>query len=239
MGFFSDLFNRGNRRLVENLMNPLLEMKLQEFVIADDDAVYMKHYFRFNNKEGKDEEFVVVYRRFDPELHYLHTHWKRVGEDPDFRTLSERGPWSIPITYLMELGKRLSATTRPTRGHFVSKVSAGVLRDPNWVPPAAAEPTVKPGEAPLPLAQPKDASPQKPIISNFADEVRKNPKGYAVWMYEPNPGEYAVLLAKLDSKGEMVDGWEIKSLPTRTEQGAFALDVARDLQIKLMDVVRQ
>jgi hypothetical protein len=38
MGFFGDLFGGGNRRL-ENLMNPLLEMKLREFVIADDDSI--------------------------------------------------------------------------------------------------------------------------------------------------------------------------------------------------------
>jgi hypothetical protein len=133
MGFFSDLFNRGNRR-VETLLNPLLRMKLQQFVIAGDDPAYMKHYFQFKNEEGKNEEFVVIFRRFDPELIYVHTHHRRADES-FFVTLSER-VWSISISHLIELGKRLSATTHPTTGHFVSNVSAGVLTHPDWVPQA-------------------------------------------------------------------------------------------------------
>lgn len=61
MGFFSDLFNRRQLRFLDDLANPLVRMKMREFVIADDDPVYMKHYFRFTNKDGRDEEFVVVY----------------------------------------------------------------------------------------------------------------------------------------------------------------------------------
>ena len=148
MGLFDNLFGRRDREIAE-LMNPLLALKLKEFVIADDNTDYVKHYFRFRNKEGNDEEFIVNYRRFDSELNYLRTHRRcavefNIAVEPEFRTLSERGPWSIAITYLIETGQRLSASTRPTRGHFASKVSTESLRDPNWVPPAAPAPAEKP-----------------------------------------------------------------------------------------------
>ncbi len=147
MGLFSDLFNLGSRRRIENLMNPLLEMKLQEFVIADDDSVYTKHYFRFKNKEGKDEEFVVIYRRFDSELAYLHTHHRR-SEESFFVTVSEQ-VWSFYISNLIELGTKLSSRARPRRGHFVSNVSAGILRHPDFRP--VASPFAKKPEEPSPI----------------------------------------------------------------------------------------
>jgi hypothetical protein len=62
MGLFDSLFNRRDREIQE-LMNPALAMKLREFVIVDDDPNYVKHYFKFRNKEGADEEFITVYRR--------------------------------------------------------------------------------------------------------------------------------------------------------------------------------
>jgi hypothetical protein len=74
--------------------------------------------------------------------------------------------------------------------------------------------------------------------SRLAAEVRKNPKGYAVWMLEEEPG-YIVLLVKLDHDGGMEDGWQLgEPFPDRTAQGTYALGVARDLGIKLMDVVK-
>jgi hypothetical protein len=42
MGLFSNLFGFGSRRRVETLMNPLLRMRLREFVIADDNPGCMK-----------------------------------------------------------------------------------------------------------------------------------------------------------------------------------------------------
>ncbi len=429
MGLFDNLFGRRDREIAE-LMNPLLAMKLKEFVIADDNTDYVKHYFRFRNKEGNDEEFIVNYRRLKSELEYLRTHWKRLSVDPEFRTLSERGPWSIAITYLIETGQRLSANTRPTRGHFASKVSTESLRDPNWVPPAAAEkpkvspqPDVKkspsatpppPKREPMrvsvdvsewqvqrkdtgidgsqrseeisqiyhisgmrgqnktatlrvvctvgctlesrrddqvnihrrlrfylwPFFLPREASfvmrlhttdrsrggtfdvlaapvegdadtaliakycgkddvtkcldammsgkemtfmladqketlvdfllpsdqafkglydetctrlaefetgsellrsgritQKSSLIAKYSDQVRKSPKDHAVWMCETNPGEFDVLLVKLDSEGNMDEAWGLGTFSTRSEQGTFALEIARDFQIKLMDVV--
>jgi hypothetical protein len=43
MGLFSSLFGGG----IEDLLNPISRMKRREFVIADDDPGYLKHYFRF------------------------------------------------------------------------------------------------------------------------------------------------------------------------------------------------
>ncbi len=68
-------------------------------------------------------------------------------------------------------------------------------------------------------------------------EVRRNSKEYVVCMYELNPGEYTVWLAKLDDKGKMIDAWGLETLPNRAEQSAFARDVARDLRVKIVDMV--
>jgi hypothetical protein len=70
------------------------------------------------------------------------------------------------------------------------------------------------------------------------ENIRKNPRSYAVWMYEPTPGEFTVLLVKLDSKGiNMAESWTLGTYQSRTEQGSNALEFARDFQIELMDVV--
>jgi hypothetical protein len=99
---------------VANILNPLLDMKLQEFVVADDDGLSMRHYFRFQNKDGKDEEFVVSLQCCGSDLVYSCTYWRKTG-DTLFVELSEV-PWSIPISYLIELGQKLSVRTRPTKG---------------------------------------------------------------------------------------------------------------------------
>jgi hypothetical protein len=80
----------------------------------------------------------------------------------------------------------------------------------------------------------------QPKASDLAAEVRKNPKGYAVGMIEQEPGQYRVLLVKLDRDGGMEDAWQLgqQSFPTRTAQGSYAIEVARDLGIKLMDVMK-
>jgi hypothetical protein len=121
MGLFSNLFGRRDREIAE-LMNPVLGMKLQEFVIADDDPNYLKHYFKFRNKEGEGEEFICFYRRSGSQLSYLLTKSRRAVWGPEFQTLSESGPWSITITHLIELGQQLSTKTRPTRGHLASTI---------------------------------------------------------------------------------------------------------------------
>jgi hypothetical protein len=48
-----------------------------------------------------------------------------------------------------------------------------------------------------------------------------------------------VLLVKLNTAGNnMEDAWHLGKFPTREEQGSFGLKVARDLRIKLMDIVK-
>jgi hypothetical protein len=57
-------------------------------------------------------------------------------------------------------------------------------------------------------------------------------------MVEPDPGDYQVWLVQLDASGtNMADAWALSTFTNRREQGAYGLDVARDLRIKLMDVV--
>jgi hypothetical protein len=133
MGLFDSIFGGKERRQreMDELMNPLLGWRLQHFVAILEDPVYLKHYFQFKNKEGGSEEFIVVYRRFDPEFHYLRTHHRNEAED-FYVTLSERGPWSIPITFLIELGKQLPANTQSPNGHHAAQISAGTLRYPVW-----------------------------------------------------------------------------------------------------------
>ncbi|MHC2583872.1 hypothetical protein ACVI1J_003903 [Bradyrhizobium diazoefficiens] len=148
MGFFSDLFGGGGRREIERLLNPLLGSKLQEFAVVDADDVYMKHYFLFRDRDGKPEEFVVIYRRFDPELHYLRTHYRKAGES-FFVTISEQ-VWSFSIGYLIEQGKRLAGSTRPQKNHLATQVSAGELKHPDWKPPGKAPEGPKAPENPQP-----------------------------------------------------------------------------------------
>ena len=426
VGFLSDLFGFGKRDILESL-NPLSGMKLLEFAVADDSSEHLRHYFRFKNREAQDEEFIVIYQRADANmLRYARTHWRRPGQEKNFRTLNERSPWSPAISRLIDMGQDLSSKTRATRTHFSLQVSADDLRDPNWVPPSKPPTDVKPeslttthakpkaattfaagpsqwqikqGAAGIDGPRPKDefsrvyefsglpppdttaavriectiesaglrseangsyglslnrsvrfyfrpfrlpheaefvlrvmtvdrseggdfdvlASPvdgetaifakfggrndtatllrafmagkdltfeilqdseslvklpllndgtfkqlwdasanrcaevemtyealryqvgqaSQPQVSDFAAEVRKNPQGYAVWMIEQEPGQYGVLLVKLDRDGGMEDAWQLGSpFADRSTQGSYALDVARDLGIKLMDVVK-
>lgn len=426
MGFFSDLFGFGKRDILESL-NPLSDMKLQEFVIADDSSDHLRHYFRFRNREAENEEFIVIYQRVGRDgWRYGRTHWRRPGHEKDFRTLNDRSPWWPAISRMIDMGQELSSKTRPTRVHFSLQVSAEVLRDPNWVPPTkpptsphsersaeaipqprttktmAALPSqwqVKRGETKIDGPRPKDefsrtyefsdlpppdttatvriecaiesgglvsgpggssglnlnrnvqlyvrpfrlthdqefvlhfetidgseggdfdvlASPvdretavlakfggrndtatllralmvgkdlifelrqgddslvklplqndgafkrlwdesanrfadiemtyevarsqtrptHQPEASDFAEEVRRNPKSYAVWMVEQEPGQFGVLLVKVDREGKMEDAWRLgQDFPNRTAQGSYGLEVARDLGIPLMDVVK-
>lgn len=83
----------------------------------------------------------------------------------------------------------------------------------------------------------REPAPQPKATDPIA-EARKNPKEHAVWMVEQEPGEYKVLLVKLDCDGQMENAWGIgETFSDRRAQGVFALDLARDLRINLMDVV--
>jgi RNA polymerase-interacting CarD/CdnL/TRCF family regulator len=151
MGLFGDLFG-GSKFDLGAMMNPLLSMKLQHFVAIPCEDNYWKHWFQFKTKEGKLEEFIVVYSVYPDRIIYHRTHWKRVGEDLEFRTLSERGPWSIPISFLQELGTKLPTNTQSPVGHPAAKVSNEIIVDPNWKPPR---------EAAAPAPPPAAASPYK------------------------------------------------------------------------------
>jgi hypothetical protein len=80
------------------------------------------------------------YEVFNGHASYLRTHWKQPGED-FFVTLSERGPWSAPITFLIDLGRRLPVNTLSPETHPARNVSPGPQYHPNWKPPAGTAPT--------------------------------------------------------------------------------------------------
>jgi hypothetical protein len=70
-------------------------------------------------------------------------------------------------------------------------------------------------------------------------EIQRNPKGYAVWLVEDPPGQYGVLLVRLNpARDNLEQAWSVGQFRTRDEQGKAGLEMARDLQIKLMDVVK-
>jgi hypothetical protein len=144
VGFLRDLFRLGRpdwRDILESV-NPLSDMKLQEFVIADDSSEHLRHYFRFKNREAQDEEFIVIYRRIGGDmLGYARTHWRGPGHDKDFGTLIERGPWSAAISRLINMGQDLSSKTRVTRTHFSLQISAEELQYPlSSKPPTTPRP---------------------------------------------------------------------------------------------------
>jgi len=124
MGLFDNIFGGEDRRRREmaELMNPLLGYRLQHFVAFTADPAYLRHWFSFKNKEDQIEEFITNYAVFDGRATYLRTHWKKPGED-FFVTLSERGPWSSSITFLIELGKRQPVSTLSPESHPARNIS--------------------------------------------------------------------------------------------------------------------
>jgi hypothetical protein len=398
MALFDGLFKKRNRDIPES-MNPLLGMKLRDFVVNDSDPVYLKHYFNFRNKKGADEEFIIFYHRDGPKLTYISTLSRRSAWGTEFQTLSERGPWSMAITYLVEQGHQLSAKTPSTADHFTSRIrprtalkstkpkakygirpsSAGTpsgqqtheakapLEAGEWqvryvnsgadeskrtdeisrtyhfsgLPNPEANATLKivcllkclaeddqnyatiesslrfvvrpfhlSGETSFvlrlataaqsqggvfyALASPIEGDPDTALISirrgedtkncidviksgasltfvladqreividfhlpndsrftllyddaskdlsdheaasKLSNAVRRNPNDYTVWMHEPKPGEFAVLLVKLDNGGNPADGWKLGSFNSGAEQRSLALEIARDFKIRLM-----
>jgi CarD family transcriptional regulator len=160
MGLFDNIFGGKERREreMDELMNPLLGYRLQHFVAFTADPSYLRHWFSFKNKEGQIEEFMTNYEVFNGHASYLRTHWKRPGED-FFVTLSERGPWSIPITFLIELGKRPPTNTMSPDTHPAHNVSTGPQRPPDSKPPPDAAPEVTPPVSPYQW-QPNPQSPR-------------------------------------------------------------------------------
>ena len=145
MGLFDNIFGGKARREreMDELMNPLLGYRFQHFVAFTADPSYVRHWFSFINKQGQIEEFITNYGVIDGRASYVRTHWKKPGDD-FFVTLSERGPWSIPITFLIELGKRLPVNTMAPATHPARNVSPGPQRHPDWTPAPDATPRKAP-----------------------------------------------------------------------------------------------
>lgn len=160
MGLFKDWFDkrvRGGPTQMEEMMNPLLAWRLQHFVAIPADEGYRRHYFQFLNKEGSREEFIVFYADTIGGFQYERTAHRKQGEDT-YVLLSERGPWSIPITFLNELGKRLPTNTQSPNGHHAAGVQLGRR-------PVSQEP------APTPQTQPSPPQSAKPKAEAFGFSV--------------------------------------------------------------------
>jgi hypothetical protein len=63
----------------------------------------------------------------------------------------------------------------------------------------------------------------------FSDDIRRNPKSYAIWMDDPL-SEFAVLLVKLDSKGNMAESWTLGTFQSLGGQRRYAFRIANELQ---------
>jgi hypothetical protein len=72
------------------------------------------------------------------------------------------------------------------------------------------------------------------LLRSHSDDVRKSPKDYEVWMVRTKSRyKFHVLLVKLDTEGKFDEAFAAGTFSSRTEQETFALEVARDFQIKL------
>jgi CarD family transcriptional regulator len=163
MGLFDNIFGGKERREreMDELMNPLLGYRFQHFVAFTADPSYLRHWFSFINKQGQIEEFITNYGVLDGRASYIRTHWKKPGDD-FFVTLSERGPWSAPITFLVELGKRLPVNTMAPETHPARNVSPGPQRHPDWRPPPDATPKQAPPVSPHQWQPVPKSEPSKP-----------------------------------------------------------------------------
>jgi len=156
VGFFRDWFDRsvrGGPSEMEEMMNPILGWRLQHFVcIPEDSDGWLRHYFMFLDKERVRREFIVFYAQTIGGYSYERTAYRKLPEDA-YSLLSERGPWSMSITFLLDLGKQLPANTQSPQAHHAAGVS--IERRPR-----------EPQPAPEPPPQPK-----KPVTTSHGFTV--------------------------------------------------------------------
>ncbi|WP_375312844.1 CarD family transcriptional regulator [Bradyrhizobium sp. A5] len=157
MGFFRDWFDRtvkGGPTEMEELMNPVLGWRLQHFVcIPEDREHWLRHYFMFLDKEKARREFIVFYAQTAVGWSYERTAYRKQGED-GYSLLSERGPWSMTISSLLELGRQLPANTQSPNGHHAAGVSIERRPAPQPEPPPRPAPQPEPPKAALPEPKP-------------------------------------------------------------------------------------
>lgn len=101
------------------------------------------------DKEGRREEFIVFYADTIGGYSYERTAHRRQPEE-SYALLSERGPWSTSISFLIDLGKRLPANTQSPTNHH----AAGVHIERQPVPPPSAPESPREQSTPPPKASP-------------------------------------------------------------------------------------
>ncbi|WP_089264876.1 hypothetical protein [Tardiphaga sp. OK246] len=122
------------------MMNPLLGWRLQHFVAIPSKDDWHRNYFQFLNKQKRREEFIQLFGETIGGLSYECTAHRKEGEDT-YVLLNERGPWSMPITFLIDLGMKLPANTQSPNGHHATSVHVerrGRAPEPGPAPPPPA-----------------------------------------------------------------------------------------------------
>jgi RNA polymerase-interacting CarD/CdnL/TRCF family regulator len=153
---------RGMDREIMEMMNPLLGWRPVHFVaFPRNEDGYVRHYFQYLDKEGRRNEFIVFHHETAGGLEQQHTAYRKAPED-SYVLLSQRGPWSMAIGHLSDLGRTNLRNTQPIEGHHVLGVSVGSRREDA----ARAAEEVKP-KSPhewerTPSAPPPDPAPDEP-----------------------------------------------------------------------------
>lgn len=133
--------NRGVSRDIQEMMNPLLAWRPVHFVaFPRNEDGYVRHYFQYLDKEGRKNEFIVFHHETLGGLEQQCTAYRKAPEEA-YVLLSQRGPWSMAIGHLTDLGRTNLRNTQSTEGHHVLGVSVGSRRrDEGPTPPPAPEP---------------------------------------------------------------------------------------------------
>jgi RNA polymerase-interacting CarD/CdnL/TRCF family regulator len=159
---------RGVDREIQEMMNPLIAWRLQHFAaLPRNEDGYVRHYFQFLDKERVRVEFIVFYHETLGGLEQQHTAYRKAPEE-SYGLLSQRGPWSMSIGFLTDLGRTLPTNTQPIQGHHVLGVSVGSRRR-DEAPKPAEEPKSlyqwQRATAPQPEPEPEDA--EEPDLDGF------------------------------------------------------------------------
>ncbi|SFM06083.1 CarD-like/TRCF domain-containing protein [Bradyrhizobium sp. NFR13] len=134
--------NRGGlSRDIQELMNPLLAWRPVHFVaFPRNEDGYVRHYFLYLDKEGVRNEFVVFHHETAGGLEQQHTAYRKAPGEA-YVLLSQRGPWSMAIGHLTDLGRTNPRNTQSAEGHHVLGVSVGSRRrEAAPTPPPEPEP---------------------------------------------------------------------------------------------------
>lgn len=176
---------RGVDREIQEMMNPLIAWRLQHFVrFPRNEDGYVRHYFQFLDKERVKVEFIVFHHETLGGLEQQHTAYRKYPEE-SYGLLNQRGPWSMAIGFLSDLGKTLPADTQSIEGHHVLGVSVGSRRRDEAESAAEGAKPMSPHQwqrtppAPDPDPEPDEEEGEGPDLDGFeiGEMIRFKPFG--------------------------------------------------------------